>query len=559
VVKRLKWRFTMKKRVFAGTISLLLIVGMGLMSCGDNSTGDPSSPAGVGVQAIAVTPASLTVGKGATQQFTATATYDNNSSGVVTPTWSVTATSGNKHANTVISASGLLTIAGLETAPGLIVTATYGGKTGTATVTPGTAVAVTSVEIYPDNITLGAGSKKFIATVSPSAAPQGVTWSLPTPVTGVTLSNEGLLTIPAGLETGATFTIRATSTVNTDRLIQKTITFTNNYAPGLLIIGKYSTAAPADVDIHYNLGAGGLGAQTINRVRVGPNNSQLGSSEYTLDAAAKILTIKQTALSAVVAGSTTIAFDVQFNDASQTVLNDSISVTTVAAPTPPFTTAGSGPGPGPGPGPGSLSAPTGLTATATSSSSIDLSWNSVSGAADYRLYDSVSLTGTYSPFALTGGLATYTDSGLSPGVTYYYKVAALDSSGNEGPQSNAQSATTQSGGPGPGPGPSPGSGIDLMNNQWHSDSFVSPSETHTYQFYANTGTTYFIQWDDNYEGTDDYTGDVRVSASGAGISSFTEDSAYYDPIMVTAWSSGYITITVEPYYNLGTYSIRYYE
>jgi hypothetical protein len=303
-----------------GIIAAGALIGVALMSCGD--AGDPSSPA-PGVKSIAVTPATPNVGKGATQQFTATATYDNNATGVVTPTWSVAATSGAKHANTEINASGLLTIAPLESAAGLIVTASYGGQNGMATVTVTAAVAVTGVTIIPGNTTLGAGTKKFTATVTPANAPQTVTWSLPLAITGVTLSNDGLLTIPAaGLTANATFTILATSTANADITRSVTITYAVNAAPALLAAGAYSTGTPADVDIHYSLGAGGSAATAIDRVRIGANNAPLSlNSDYTVDASAKILTIKKETLAAVVAGAAPIAFDVRFDDAAQTVDN----------------------------------------------------------------------------------------------------------------------------------------------------------------------------------------------------------------------------------------------
>jgi len=78
------------------------------------------------------------------------------------------------------------------------------------------------------------------------------------------------------------------------------------------------------------------------------------------------------------------------------------------------------------------STPTGLTATGTTTSSISLSWNAVSGATSYKVYRSTSLTGTYSQIASGLTSTTYTDSGLTPGITYYYKVTAVNSAGESG-------------------------------------------------------------------------------------------------------------------------------
>jgi fibronectin type 3 domain-containing protein len=87
-------------------------------------------------------------------------------------------------------------------------------------------------------------------------------------------------------------------------------------------------------------------------------------------------------------------------------------------------------------------APTGVTATAVSSSSIRISWNAVSGADEYNVYRSTSSSGTYSYRGYTRS-TSYTDSGLSSGTTYYYRVTAENDNG-ESAQSSSVSATTSS-------------------------------------------------------------------------------------------------------------------
>ena len=94
------------------------------------------------VQSVAVSPATATVVKGATQQLTATVAVTGGVPQTVT--WSV---SGNSSAGTTISALGLLTVAANETATTLTVTATAvfdPTKSGTATIT--VAAAATGVE-----------------------------------------------------------------------------------------------------------------------------------------------------------------------------------------------------------------------------------------------------------------------------------------------------------------------------------------------------------------------------------------------------------------------------
>jgi peptidoglycan/xylan/chitin deacetylase (PgdA/CDA1 family) len=98
-------------------------------------------------------------------------------------------------------------------------------------------------------------------------------------------------------------------------------------------------------------------------------------------------------------------------------------------------------------------APTGLTATAVSSSQIDLDWNA-NTESDLDHY-SVYRDGT---FVASTTVSNYSDTGLSASTTYYYKVTAVDTSGNESDPSAQASATTQSGAA---PPPPPTGGWDF--------------------------------------------------------------------------------------------------
>ncbi|HEV2292878.1 MAG TPA: carbohydrate-binding protein [Tepidisphaeraceae bacterium] len=88
--------------------------------------------------------------------------------------------------------------------------------------------------------------------------------------------------------------------------------------------------------------------------------------------------------------------------------------------------------------------PGGLTATGTAAG-ILLDWadNSESDLAGYKLYRSDSLGGTF-VLVNTGGLLTasaYDDTSMPAGATRYYKVSAVDTSGNESALSGAVGAT----------------------------------------------------------------------------------------------------------------------
>jgi fibronectin type 3 domain-containing protein len=69
------------------------------------------------------------------------------------------------------------------------------------------------------------------------------------------------------------------------------------------------------------------------------------------------------------------------------------------------------------------STPSSLTAARTSPTSIKLAWNKVSGATGYQIYRATSAAGTYSNLVTTSNLY-YTNTGLTTGKKYYYKVRA---------------------------------------------------------------------------------------------------------------------------------------
>ncbi len=77
--------------------------------------------------------------------------------------------------------------------------------------------------------------------------------------------------------------------------------------------------------------------------------------------------------------------------------------------------------------------------TVASPTSIKVTWSAVSGAAGYKVYRSTSSTSNFAAVKTitSGSTINWTDTGLSPGTTYYYKVCATGVDGATAVNSNA--------------------------------------------------------------------------------------------------------------------------
>ncbi|HEX7652729.1 MAG TPA: immunoglobulin domain-containing protein, partial [Verrucomicrobiae bacterium] len=91
--------------------------------------------------------------------------------------------------------------------------------------------------------------------------------------------------------------------------------------------------------------------------------------------------------------------------------------------------------------------PTSFTARSGSNALVALSWNSSAGATAYNLKRSLSSTGYFATIATLSG-TTYTNTGLTNGITYYYEISAI---GPNGPSSNSPAINATPAGPPPVP------------------------------------------------------------------------------------------------------------
>jgi titin len=91
-------------------------------------------------------------------------------------------------------------------------------------------------------------------------------------------------------------------------------------------------------------------------------------------------------------------------------------------------------------------APSGLTATAISSTQINLAWtDNSSNETGFRLERSTDGTNFVEITTTAPGATSYPNTGLNPGITYYYRVRASNANGFSN-YSNTASATTPGGG-----------------------------------------------------------------------------------------------------------------
>ena len=185
------------------------------------------------VTSVTVDPATASVAHGGTQTFTALVKGENDPA--LTVTWSV---SGNNRNTTTINNNGRLSVATNETANSLTVRATSTAdqkKFGEAKVTVTAATAtVNTVTVNPKNARVNkGGTRHFDATVTGTNNPsQNVTWTIVEAGkhSGTTIATNGLLTVSAN-ETLTTLTVKATSTVDTGKFGEATVTIGDIVVP----------------------------------------------------------------------------------------------------------------------------------------------------------------------------------------------------------------------------------------------------------------------------------------------------------------------------------------
>jgi fibronectin type 3 domain-containing protein len=111
-------------------------------------------------------------------------------------------------------------------------------------------------------------------------------------------------------------------------------------------------------------------------------------------------------------------------------------------------------------------APQNLTATLASTTQVNLSWSAGGGeTSGYRILRKLGETGTYALIqALTAGSTSYSDTGVSAGNIYYYKVRAYNAYGNSGFSNEARAALVP---------PNPPSGLSAQPHEQQPANYIS--------------------------------------------------------------------------------------
>ena len=172
-----------------------------------------------------------------------------------------------------------------------------------------------------------------------------------------------------------------------------------------------------------------------------------------------------------------------------------------------------------------------------SQNAINLSWDSVSDGVKYNVYRSNTQTGTLGKIGETSG-TTYTDNQVSSSVSYWYTIAAVNTDGKEG--SRFQGAF--------------GFAVSHYNLSNYTNAPLFAITNNVKQYYrlaVTAGQSFTLEWQNgNNQNTNwgSYDRDgIKVSAwQNNGTVIFTDAvNGYTNPRVITATDSGFITIEVK--------------
>jgi hypothetical protein len=370
---------------------------------------------------IAVTPANPSITKGATQQFTATGTFSDNSTQVLSNAVWASATP----AVATINATGLATTVGTGTST---ISATVGSITGSTLLTvnpaPAPAIQVNPTSISFVNAVVSVSSSQALIIINTGTATLTITQVTASGSATFSVSGFSLpLSVNAGKQTTITVTFLPTSVGSASG----NLSIVSNAPTSPTSVGLSGTAIAATLTL-------GISPPSLSFGNVTTSTSSAPQNVTITNTGNANVTISQVSASAgysVTGGSTPVMLSpaqnliltAQFSPTSTGPISGNISIVSNATGSP-------------------ASVPLSGTGVPPIQHSVVLTWNaSTSAVAGYNVYRGTVSGGPYTKInsALVTAL-TYTDSTVQNGTTYYYVTTAVDSGGTESVHSNEVSA-----------------------------------------------------------------------------------------------------------------------
>jgi uncharacterized protein (DUF427 family) len=499
---------------FCMITALLLFNGCSWFDDSDDGSDPDGSGNNGNLVTVTVSPSSATLVKGTTRAFSATVT--NSSSQSVT--WSV---EGNFSSATAISQDGVLSVGSNESAGTLTVKATwysYEGDTasGTAAVTvSGNSGNLVTVTVSPSSATLAkGGTRQFSATVANSSS-QSVTWSVEGNSSSATaISQYGMLSV-AGNESAGTLTVKATwfsyysgETVSGTATV--TVSGNSGNLPVTVTVSPSSATLVKGTTQEFSATVTNSSSQSVTWSVEGNFPSATTISQYGVlsvgsDESAGTLTVRAT-----------------WSSTGKTV--SGTAVITVAA---------------------EADIPSNLKITRPGETEIALSWSAVNNAAKYKIFRLTNDIPSY--YYLNDAFAaSYTDTAVTAGSSYYYKVSAVVNGMETG-----ESAVVF--------------GFALPHFRLPANSSpdsypinLPANSKHYYRLVVSAGQSYVIAWED---GSGHNAGSyVQCSAwQNDGTLIFADaQSGYTSPKIFTATATGYVTVEVKNTSGSSSYDYQVY-
>lgn len=232
---------------------------------------------------------------------------------------------------------------------------------------------------------------------------------------------------------------------------QVTVTFNSGSATSITLYGAYNAGTGRFDDFALDeqttatvpaapsaLAATASGTSTINLTWTDNSSDETGFklerktgsggtyAEIASSIAANVTSYSNTGLTA----STTYFYRLRsYNAAGNSTYSNEVSATTTAAPPP--------------------TAPSSLTATANGTTAINLSWTDNSNnETGFKLERKTGSGGTYAEIAssIAANATSYSNTGLTAGTTYFYRLRSYNASGNSSYSNEASATTNTSGG-----------------------------------------------------------------------------------------------------------------